>query len=35
MAWYQRIGQRPAWERALEFWQSPPRERVVEMRPGG
>jgi len=31
MEWYTRISRRAAWDRAMNFWQSPPKERVVEM----
>lgn len=29
--WYNRISQRPAWQRAMILWQSPPAEYMAEM----
>jgi glutathione S-transferase len=33
MDWYERIRERPAWERGMAFWQTPPKGRVLQMGP--
>jgi glutathione S-transferase len=31
MSWYARINERPAWQRAMTYWQTPPKPKVMEM----